>query len=83
LSWPDIQIAVEHSVAEGDWVMGRSVATATHTTAVFGVQPTGRRIEAAFWDLHRFDENGLIVETWSLMDSQSILSQLGLLPPHK
>ena len=30
-TWPDIQITVEHSVAEDNWVMGRSVATATHS----------------------------------------------------
>jgi predicted ester cyclase len=82
-TWPDIQIVVEHTVAEGDWVMGRSVTTAIHTTAVFGVQPTGKRIETTFWDLHRFDEDGLIVETWNLMDSLAIMGQLGLLPTPK
>jgi steroid delta-isomerase-like uncharacterized protein len=82
-SWPDIQIVVEHAVAQDDWVMGRSVTTATHTTAVFGVQPTSKRVETTFWDLHRFDEDGQIVETWNLMDSLAIMSQLGLLPAPK
>ena len=80
LAWPDIQIVVEQAVAEDDWVMGRSVATATHTTAVLGIAPTGKRIETTFWDLHRFDENGLIVETWNMLDSHTIMTQLGLLP---
>lgn len=79
-AWPDIQIVVEHAVAEENWVMGRSVTTATHTTAVFGVQATHKVIETTFWDLHRFDEEGLIVETWNLMDSLAIMGQLGLLP---
>ena len=79
-AWPDIQIVVEHAVAEESWVMGRSVTTATHTTTVFGVQPTHKVIETTFWDLHRFDEEGLIVETWNLMDSLAIMGQLGLLP---
>jgi predicted ester cyclase len=79
-SWPDIQIVVEHAVAEGDWVMGRSMTTASHTMVVFGVQPTHKRIEASFWDMHRFDDDGLIVETWNLVDSLSIMGQLGLLP---
>lgn len=79
-TWPDIQIVVEHVVAEQDWVMGRSVTTATHSAVVFGVQPTLKRVEASFWDLHRFDEDGLIVETWNLMDSAAILAQLGVLP---
>ena len=78
-TWPDIQITVEHAVAEDDWVMGRSVATATHSQVVLGVPPSGKTITAAFWDLHRFDADGLIVETWNLMDSLAIMQQVGLL----
>ena len=78
-TWPDIQIKVEHTVAEGDWVMGRSVATATHSQDVLGVPPTGKKITATFWDLHRFDDDGLIIETWNLMDSLAIMKQIGLL----
>jgi len=78
-TWPDIQITVEHVVAEGNWVMGRSVATATHSQVVLGVPPTGKKITATFWDLHRFDEDGLITETWNLMDSLAIMQQIGLL----
>ena len=78
-TWPDIQITVEHTVAEDDWVMGRSVATATHSQVVLGVPPTGNKITATFWDLHRFDEDGLIIETWNLMDNLAIMQQLGLL----
>ncbi len=79
-SWPGIRIDVEHAVAEGDFVMGRCVTTATHTTTVFGVPPTGKRIEAAFWDLHRFDDQGRIIETWNLMDTFAIMAQMGLVP---
>jgi predicted ester cyclase len=79
-AWPDIQIVVDHAVAEGNWVMGRSRATATHTTNILGVPPTFKHVETTFWDLHRFDDRGLIVETWNLMDSLAILRQLGLLP---
>ena len=78
-TWPDIQITVEHAIPEDNWVMGRSVATATHSQVVLGVQPTGKKVTAAFWDLHLFDDDGLIIETWNLMDSLSIMQQLGLL----
>lgn len=80
IAWPDIQISVEQAVAEGDWVMGRSIATATHANAVMGVAPTNRRIESAFWDLHRFDARGLMVESWNLMDGLSIMQQLKAAP---
>ena len=78
-TWPDIQITVEHSVAEDNWVMGRSVATETHTYVVLGIEPTHKKITATFWDLHLFDENGLIIETWNLMDNLAIMQQIGLL----
>jgi len=79
-TWPDIEINVEHAVAEDDWVMGRSVARATHAVALMGVEPTHKTIETTFWDLHRFNAEGLMVETWNLMDGLSIMRQLGALP---
>ncbi|MEO8577795.1 MAG: ester cyclase [Gemmatimonadales bacterium] len=82
-TWPDIKIVVEHAVAEDNWVMGRSVTTATHTKAVLGVMPTQKQIETTFWDLHRFNEGGLIAETWNLMDTLAIMRQLDILPEPK
>ncbi|HLP52601.1 MAG TPA: ester cyclase [Chitinophagales bacterium] len=78
-TWPDIDITVEHAVAEGDWVMGRSVANATHSQVVLGIPPTYKKITATFWDLHLFDEQGLIIETWNLLDNLAIMQQIGLL----
>jgi|ERR1043165_1903434 predicted ester cyclase len=78
-AWPDIQITVEHAVAEDNWVMGRSVCTATHSQVVLGVPPTNKKITATFWDLHLFNEEGLITETWNLLDNLAIMQQIGLL----
>ena len=77
--WPDLRLEIAQVVAEDDWVMGRSVATATHTTAVMGLPPTGQQVVTTFWDLHRFDDAGLIAQTWNLMDSLALMQQLGLL----
>ena len=79
-TWPDIQIVVENALAEDDWVMGRSVSTATHGATVMGVPATGKKIVTSFWDLHRFDEDGLIAQTWNLIDSLAIMQQLGVVP---
>jgi hypothetical protein len=79
-AWPDIEIIVTHAVAEEDRVMGRCVARATHSVAVMGIEPTHKTIETTFWDLHRFDSQGLIVETWNLMDGLSIMRQIGAPP---
>lgn len=80
-TWPDIRIDVAHAIAEDDWVMGRSIAAATHLNTVMGAHATQKRIETSFWDLHRFGADGLIIETWNLMDAVSIMQQLGLVPP--
>jgi predicted ester cyclase len=77
-SWPDLVIVVEHAVAEDDWVVGRCTTTATHAKTVMGAAPTNRQVQATFWDMHRFDADGRIVETWNLMDSLAIMQQLGL-----
>ena len=47
-TWADIQITVEHVVAEDDWVMGRSIAEATHSKTVLGVAPTGKKSSLRF-----------------------------------
>lgn len=79
-AWPDLRLEVAHVVAEDDWVMGRCVATATHSTKVMGVAPTNKQVVTTFWDLHRFDNTGAITQTWNLMDSLTLMQQLGLLP---
>ena len=78
-TWSDLQVIVEQAVAEDDWVMGRSKSTATHSKPVLGASPTGKVVETAFWDLHRFDAGGLIIETWNLTDNLSVMQQLGLM----
>jgi predicted ester cyclase len=82
-TWGDIQVNVEHSVAEGDWVMGRSKSTATHSKTVLGATPTNKTVETTFWDLHRFNKDGLIIETWNLTDNLVVLQQLGLMSDGK
>jgi predicted ester cyclase len=78
-TWGDLHIVVDHAIAEGDWVTGRCTSTAKHVRLVMGVAPTGHQITASFWDMHKFDGDGRIIETWNMMDSLSIMQQLGLL----
>jgi predicted ester cyclase len=79
--WGNLKIVVEHAIAEDDWVAGRCTSTAVHSKPIMGVEPTNRQIQATFWDMHRFNEEGQIVETWNVMDSLAIMQQLGRLPP--
>src|SRR5262249_7400968 len=79
-AWSDLKIVVDHAVAEGDWVSGRCTSTAIHSKPIMGVAPTNREIRAGFWDMHRFNAEGKIAETWNVMDRLAIMQQLGLVP---
>jgi predicted ester cyclase len=79
-NWSELTIIVDHAVAEGDWVAGRCTSTAIHSKSVMGVAPTGREVRTTFWDMHRFNAEGKIAETWNVMDSLAIMQQLGLAP---
>ena len=78
-TWPGLQVVVENVVAEGNMVMGRSVASAVHSKPVLGKQPTNKIVVASFWDLHLFNSDGLIIESWNLIDNLAIMQQVGLL----
>lgn len=78
-TWPDNKAVIEQIVAEGDLVMIKCKASATHTNVVMGVQPTNKKIEADYWETIRFDKDGLIVETSSTLDNYAMMQQLGLL----
>lgn len=78
--WPDVQVRVEQIVAEGDWVMVRCVTWATHTSEVMGLKPTNKKVEVIYWSSHRHNKDGLIIESWNMLDNAALMQQLGLLP---
>jgi predicted ester cyclase len=44
-TFPDLHLTVEQQVAEGDWVVTRVTARATHLGGWMGIRPTGKAIE--------------------------------------
>ena len=82
-TWPDNKAIIEQIVAEGNWVMLRAKASATHTQVVMGIKPTNKKISATFWEAIRFNKDGLIEESWSNLDNAAMMQQLGLLPAAK
>lgn len=82
-TWLGIQIIIEEVLAEGDMVMAKCKAIATHSNNVRGVPASHKQIQTSFWDLHRFDENGKVIETWNILDNLPIMQQLGLISATK
>jgi predicted ester cyclase len=73
---PDIEMTVEHLIAEGDLVAVRVNAEATHLGELRGIAPTGRRWQATGSAWYRV-QNGRIVDYWVNWDWLAILEQIG------
>lgn len=78
-AFPDLQFTIEDQVAEGDRVVTRWTARATHSSAFQGIPPTGRQVSLTGIDIDRI-VNGKVVECWSFADDLGLLQQLGAIP---
>src|SRR5262245_10829655 len=61
--FPDLQIAVDRTIAEGDAVAVFGTITGTNTGPMMGIPATGQRAIFSYMDMFRI-ANGVIVETW-------------------
>lgn len=72
---PDLHLAIEEMVAEGDRVAVRLRATGTHKGELFGIAPFGRVLDVPEWFFFQLSD-GKIVEYWYLRDHALIQRQL-------
>lgn len=79
-AFPDRVDVIEHVVAEGDTVGLLFRLTATHTGNLFGIPPTGKKVDVYELALLRI-VNGQMVEGWFMMDEAELLRQLGAKMP--
>ncbi len=63
LAFPDLQMEVEDTVAEGNLVSRRFVLRGTHLGSFMGIEPTGIPVTVPGMAIDRIDD-GRIVETW-------------------
>jgi predicted ester cyclase len=76
-AFPDLHIAVEDVIADGDKVVSRHRVTGTHCGSEYlGLAPTGRSIAYDEIFVLRFAE-GRIAQTWGVVDVFAQLKQLG------
>ena len=78
-AFPDLNIAVEDLIAEGDRVAARVTIMGTHQGELMGIPPTGKRVEVSSMDIIRF-EDGKAAEHWGETDIMSMMQQLGVVP---
>ena len=77
--FPDIHVAVEDVIAEGDKVVCRNTVTGTHLGEYRGLPPTGKPVAYNEIFIARF-AGGRIAEIWGVADFFAQLRQLGLIP---
>lgn len=75
-AFPDLHMAVEDEVAEGDKVVLRFRATGTQQGAFGAFPPSGRTVEFTGTGTFRV-RNGQVVELWVNGDLLGLLQQLG------
>jgi steroid delta-isomerase-like uncharacterized protein len=78
-AFPDIHFTIEDQIAEGDRVVTRWTARATHTGEYQGIPPTGKQFSLTGIDIDRI-ANGKVVECWPIADELGVLQQLGVIP---
>jgi steroid delta-isomerase-like uncharacterized protein len=76
-AFPDIHVAVEEVIAEGDRVVSRNTVTGTHRGEFRGLAPTGRPVRYGEIFVFRFAD-GRIAEIWGVVDVFAQLRQLGV-----
>jgi len=75
--FPDFRITAEDVVAEADLVVCRFRQTGTHEGELFGIAPTGRRVDFSEIALCKVAD-GKIVASWFQTDMLGLMSQLGV-----
>lgn len=78
--FPDMQITVEEIMADGEKVMVHWRYTGTHRHGeLFGMQPAGKQVRVPGFTIYKIS-NGKVIEESGLVDSFSLMLQLGAVP---
>ncbi|MFC1715755.1 ester cyclase [Candidatus Poribacteria bacterium] len=74
-AFPDLHLAIEDMLAEGDKVLTRWTSTGTHQGELMGIPPTGKQTVSSGIVISRIAD-GKIVENWWAWDALGLMQQL-------
>lgn len=77
--FPDFRAAIEDVIAEDDRIVVRMTWTGTQTGEFMGIPPSGKPVSFGVIDVLRMAD-GKCTEHWGVMDSMSLMQQLGAVP---
>ena len=79
-AFPDTSMDPQDVLVSGDKVVARLRVTGTHQGDFMGMPATGREIDVKLIDITRFGDDGLAYEHWGVLDSMTMMQQLGAVP---
>ncbi|GCE31714.1 hypothetical protein KDA_71980 [Dictyobacter alpinus] len=80
-AFPDLNLTIEHMVADEDNIAFAYMMTGTHQGTFMGLAPTNKPIRVRGIQISKF-ANGKLVERWGSSDQLGILQQLDCALPH-
>jgi steroid delta-isomerase-like uncharacterized protein len=75
----DLSVTIEHQFTEGDYVATRTTIRGRHEGDLMGAPASGRQVEFSGLTISRC-RDGKIEEEWELIDTVTLLRQVGALP---
>lgn len=78
-AFPDVRITLHDMVQEPGKIGVRAEISATHLGELFGIAPTGKRVNFSLHEFHALAD-GLVTTTWHLEDWFGLFMQLGRFP---
>jgi predicted ester cyclase len=75
--FPDVVSTIEDLIAEGDKVVARWRARATHQGEYVGILPTGKEVEFTGISVYRIEGNK-IAQSWTVEDELGLMRQIGV-----
>lgn len=74
-AFPDVHVSLQDLIIDGDKVVKRHIARATHKGEFYGYPPTGKNVHWTENHIYRL-ENGKIAEVWSEASFHDLIKQV-------
>src|ERR1700733_4123561 len=78
-AFPDLNVAAEAVVQDGDSLAFAYTLTGTHTGPLGKIPPTGKKVKIRGVQISKF-KDGKMVERWGSSDEFTLLKQIGVIP---
>jgi predicted ester cyclase len=75
---PDLLYRIKETIVTQDRVVARVNVTGTHLDVLFGIAPTGRKIDIAQINIEAI-RDGKIIEHWRVTEELKMMQQLGIM----